>query len=91
MALDNSDYKLIQSLRQAVRDGDEITHSLLRQLNARAEEQLAQQREMITAFNRVADAIEGLRDDLAPKLDKSGAGLKKPKALRAKNDKGTSL
>jgi hypothetical protein len=90
MALDNSDYKLIQSLREAVRNGDEITHSLLRQLNARAEEQIAQQREMITAFNRVADAIEGLRDDLAPKLDKSGVGLKKTKAVRT-NSKGTSL
>ncbi len=89
MALDGSDFELIKSLRKALRDGDEISHRLLRDLNARAEEQIAQQREMITAFNRVADAIEGLRDDLAPKLDKSGAGLKKPAAMTA-NKKGAT-
>jgi len=88
MALDSSDFELIKSLRKAVRDGDEISHGLLRNLNARMEEQLAQQREMTKAFNRVADAIEGLRADLAPKLDKSVAGLKKPAAPGA-NRKGT--
>jgi len=86
MALDSSDFKLIQSLREAIRDGDEISHRLLRELNVRAEQQIAQQREMIAAFNRVADAIEGLREDLTPKLDKAGAGLKKPAAVRLHNE-----
>lgn len=83
MALDQSDFELIKSLRKAVRDGDEISHRLLRDLNTRMEEQLAQQREMVRAFNRVADAIEGLREDLSPKLDKSGVCLKRPAAMSA--------
>lgn len=88
MALDNSDFELIKSLRKAVRDGDDISHRLLRELNARAEEQLVQQREMIKAFNRVADALEGLREDLTPKMDKPAAGLKKSKTMTATANKG---
>lgn len=87
MALDSDDFELIKSLRKAVRDGDEISHRLLRDLNARAEAQLEQQREMVKAFNRVADALEGLREDLTPKMDKPTAGLKKPAVITG-NKKG---
>lgn len=89
MALDNSDFELIKSLRKAVREGDDISHRLLRELNARAEEQLVQQGEMIKAFNRVADALEGLREDLTPKMDKPAAGLKKSKTMTTADKKGT--
>jgi len=84
MALDASDFDLVKSLRKAVRDGDEVTHRLLRTLNQHMEESNARQRELVQAFNRMADAIEGLRADLAPKLDKPAAGLKKPAAMTGK-------
>lgn len=96
MPMDQSDFELVKKVRAAIREGDDVTHRLLRQLNERAEEQLEVQREMVKAFNRVADnleyladAVEGLREDLTPKLDKPAAKLSKEKitAVPAKGRK----
>lgn len=89
MPMDQSDFELVKKVRAAIREGDEATHRLLRQMNERAEEQLEVQREMVKAFNRVADnleyladAVEGLREDLTPKLDKPPAHLSKDKVAK---------
>ncbi len=74
MPMDKEDYDLVKTLRDAVRNGDEVTHNLLRQLNQRQEKSDAA---MVSAFNNIAKAIQtlgeeisGLRGDLAPQLDK---------------------
>lgn len=90
MPMDQSDFELVKKIRAAIREGDEATHRLLRQLNERSEDALEVQREMLKAFNRVADnleylasAVEGLREDLTPKLDKPPAKLSKDKVATA--------
>lgn len=78
MPMDKQDYDLVRTLRDSVRNGDEVTHNLLRQLNQRQEKSDAQ---MVSAFNNIAKAIQtlseeisGLRRDLAPQLDKPKLG-----------------
>jgi len=84
MALDQQDYQMMKSIRDAVRAGDEVMANLLRQMNERdAKTQSA----MVDAFNKVAKQLETLtteirelRSDLAPKLDKK----KVPRLLEPK-------
>ena len=78
VALDSSDYQLMKNIRQAIRDGDEATHNLLRRIVAQEEMAVQTQKEMLKAFNRLADkmealtdAVEGLRADMLSPLDKS--------------------
>lgn len=75
MALDTNDFNLLKSLRNAVREGDEINANLLRQLIKKNDEAQAKTAD---AFNRVADAlaaltdeVKGLRADLNPQMDKA--------------------
>lgn len=75
MSLDSADFNLLKSLRAAVRDGDEINANLLRQLIRKNDEAQAKTAD---AFNRVADALQaltdevkGLRADLSPQMDKA--------------------
>ena len=86
MALDSSDFKLISSLRDAVRQGDEVTANLLRKM---IEKNMETQTQNAQAFNRIATALEslakevkGLREDLSPQLEKPklSAPGKAPKA-----------
>jgi hypothetical protein len=83
MPMDKTDYELVKAVRDAIRSGDEINANLLRQLNQRQEKSDAA---MVSAFNNIAKAIQtlsdeiiGLRQDLAPQLDKPklGAPLKR--------------
>jgi len=74
MPMDKQDYDLVRSLRDAVRDGDEVTARLLRRM---IEANMEAQSQTAAAFNRIALALEnlteevkGLRADLAPQLDK---------------------
>jgi len=74
MALDSSDFQLIKSLRDAVREGDAATANLLRKM---IEKNMETQTQNAQAFNRIATALEslakevkGLREDLAPQLEK---------------------
>ncbi|MDE1151983.1 MAG: hypothetical protein PW788_05530 [Micavibrio sp.] len=74
MSLDGQDYEMMKSIRKAIREGDEITANLLRQMNER---QLKAQQDQTAAFNRVAAALENLttevralRQDMSPQLDK---------------------
>lgn len=78
MPMDKQDYELVKTLRDAVRNGDDVTHSLLRQLNQRQEKSDAA---MVSAFNNIAKAVQslseeisGLRADLAPQIDKPKLG-----------------
>ncbi len=74
MPLDSQDFELLKSIRKALRDGDEITTNMLRQMvDANNKNSAA----TAAAFNRVAAAMEnlteeirGLRRDLAPDLEK---------------------
>lgn len=75
MSLDTTDFNLLKSLRNAVREGDEVNANLLRQLIRKNEEGQAKTAD---AFNRVADAlaaltaeVKGLRADLNPQMDKA--------------------
>ncbi|MBI1214782.1 MAG: hypothetical protein GC185_03060 [Alphaproteobacteria bacterium] len=71
--MDMSDYRLVQSIR-------EVNEDMLKELKAlRAQQDRSLQNDlrMAEAFNRVAQALEGLtrevrglRDDLTPPLDK---------------------
>jgi len=77
VALDSSDFQLMKNIRQAIREGDEATHNLLRKIAAQEEMSVQTQKEMLKAFNRLADkmealtdAVEGLRTDMASPLDK---------------------
>ena len=70
----------MKNIRQAIRDGDEVTHNLLRRIVAQEEISVQTQQEMLKAFNRLADkmealtdAVEGLRADMSSPLDKSKA------------------
>lgn len=74
MPMDKQDFDLVKQLRDAVRDGDEVTARLLRRM---IEAHLEAQAQTAAAFNRIALALEhlteevkGLRADLAPQLDK---------------------
>ena len=74
MPLDSSDFQLVQSIQKAIRDGDEITAKLLRQL---LENNNKSSSETAAAFNRVATAMENLteeiralRRDIAPNVEK---------------------
>lgn len=96
MPLDKDDFDLMKDIRSVIRAGDERTHRLLCQLNERAEEGLELQREMLKAFNRVADnleylagAVEGLREDLTPKLDKPSPKLSQGKIATTAVRKGS--
>jgi len=87
MPLDSQDFELIKTLRKAVRDGNERTARLLQRMIERQDADAATQKEMLAAFNRVADnlaaltdAVNGLREDLTPKMDKPT--LRRPPAAK---------
>ncbi len=74
MPLDSQDFELLKSIRKALRDGDEITANMMRQMMEANNKSSAQ---TAAAFNRVAAAMEtlteeirGLRRDIAPDLEK---------------------
>jgi len=82
MGLDSSDYALVRSIRDALAEGNDSTAKYLRQM---AQQQLKAQQEQTAAFNRVALALEnltvevrGLRDDLAPQMEKKKLPPPKP-------------
>ncbi|MBI1214779.1 MAG: hypothetical protein GC185_03045 [Alphaproteobacteria bacterium] len=79
MSFDWDDSETLEELLRAVRSGDEITHKLLRMSNDN-------QKAMIEAFNKVAgnlekltQAVEGLRTDITPPLDKPAVKGLSPK------------
>lgn len=70
MALDSSDFELLKSVRRVIREGDTAVIERLERLEEQQRESLALQRDMLEAFNRLARAVEGLREDLTPTMDK---------------------
>lgn len=77
MALDGDDFELLKSVRRAIREGDAAVVSALEQIAARDKTAIELQQKMLEAFNRLADRMENLtqevremRRELTPPIDK---------------------
>lgn len=89
MPMDSTDLKVVREILAAVRSGDEVTHKLLRLLKEQSDQGIKNDADMARAFNRVADALEGmtreirgLREDLKPSMQKP-ASLRPQKPARS--------
>lgn len=92
--LDYEDSETLTNILRAVRSGDDVTARLLRRVVEEQEKSNETQLKLLDAFNRMAEnmaalaqAVEGLRDDMNPQMDKP-AKLARPAGQKQHAPKG---
>jgi hypothetical protein len=70
--MDWEDSENLEQLLKATRQGDETTARLLRLVLEKQDQTLEAFNRMAAGLDRLAQAVEGLRTDITPPLDKPG-------------------